>query len=538
MAQREIPSPPFHLYEDKKRDLQYEELKRKEEKLRQEKLRQERKQKENKDIQIDEMEEYENERRIREEDQQKELYKTISSNISSNLTDKKIKKKEKVITIKHADWYRYNNDGEIIKFMSGRFVDMVTTDVKSIVVNNDFYIHKDGYYKSVKDNYIQGLIQDNIDSSIRTWSQITDVFNQWRTNIHVYKEEYEINTNPFLLNLKNGIYDLKNNQFQDNHETEVIMTRRIEANYNPNLTEKDGENFHMFLDQIQPDKGVQAVIQEIMGYCLTELVEAQKFFVFDGVSRSGKSTIISLIESLIAPENISHVPLQDLHGFNLYTLYNKTLNTMADLPTTAIPPENLIKALVGEDPLHADRKHTEAIQFYNKAKLLFSTNGMPKNHSDRGDAFFQRLLIVPFTIQVPEEKRDRMLKYKLKNELDYIFNWCLQGLVRLIHENKFQFSSSKIIEDKNEQYKNESNSLLQFITEYCELDPKGQIPTEWFNEEYKKFCSVELDGITPMGKHTVRDYLRTNLKIQCGENIRMTTTDGKRVRSYRGIKFK
>ncbi|AMX00372.1 DNA primase family protein [Rummeliibacillus stabekisii] len=483
-------------------------------------------------LEDDEITVLEEERREREAEKDKQLKTAVDNSIAAN----EVKgSKDNVIQIKNVNWYRYNKDGEITRFMPGRLVDTITSNVKSVVVNNDFFIYSDGYYKKVRDEYIEGLIQDNIDSSIRTYGQICDVFNQWKTNRKVFKEDKQINTKPFLMNLKNGIFDIKNNTFQEGHETEVIMTRRVDANYNPSLLEdrNNGKAFHEFLDFVQPDPTVQAVIQEIMGYCLSDLVEAQKFFVFDGVSRSGKSTIISLIERMIAPENISHVALQDLYGFNLYSLYNKSLNTMADLPATAIPAESMLKCLSGEDPIHADRKHKEAISFMSTAKLLFSTNGMPKNHGDKGDAFFQRLIIVPFKIQVPENKRDRMLKYKLNQEIDYIFNFALQGLIRLVKSN-FEFTKSEIIQKKNELYKQESNSLLQFINDCCEIDKYGYANTKLFMEFYKEYCKTELE-IEPQKKKTVLKYLVDNYGVEYGENIRVP---GAKERALKGIKLK
>lgn len=471
----------------------------------------------------EEVAKYEESRSNREEKQHKEVRKNIGTSLKN------------VELIPSANYYKYDKHGEITTFMPGRLVDIVINHVDSIVVNQDFYIYKDGYYKQMKDGYVQGLIQDNIDSSIRKWAQIKDVFEQWKTNLNVQYDEPQINTNPFLLNVKNGIINLKTNELQP-HSPQILMTKRIEGNFDPDFKIDKTKHFHKFLDQIQPDPEVQAVLQQIFGYCLTELVEAQKFFVFDGVSRSGKSTIISLIESLIAPENISHVSLQNLQGFNLSTLHNKTLNTMADLPTSAIPAESVIKAIIGEDPLDAERKHKDSINFMNKAKLLFSTNGMPKNHSDKGDAFFQRLMIIPFTIQVPEDQRDRTLKYKLKEELDYIFNWALQGVIELI-QNNFQFKSSSKIIEKNEQYKAESNTLLQFIEEHCELGEENRVPTKWFLDEYKKFCKEELE-VEHMRPQTVRTYLKANCNVEYGDNIKFTDEFGKRVKAFKGIKFK
>ncbi|EMI11397.1 DNA primase family protein [Anoxybacillus gonensis] len=450
------------------------------------------------------------------------------------VTTEKNEKESSIANIKQfpPTWYRYNKDGEIVKFISGKFVDFLAEHVKAVCVNDDFYLYEDGYYKKTPDEILLGYIQEHIDSNIRTFSLMQDVLKQWKTNRKVVKREEELNKNKFLLNLKNGIYDLETNTFTEGHTPDELITIRINANYNEALTREDGQTFHKFLDFALPDPQVQMVLQEIMGYCISQFVEAQKFFVFDGVSDSGKSLIISLIESLLAPENISHVRLQDLQGFHLADLHNKVLNTFADLDARAITDGNIIKALTGEDVITADRKHKTGIVFKNKAKFLFSTNGMPKNYGDKSDAFFRRLIIIPFKNQVKDEEKDPLLFHKLQKEKDYIFMWALEGLKRLIKE-RFQFTKSEQIQRKVQAYQEESNSLLQFINDCCELDPNGYVHSRWFMDFYKEYCRDELE-IEPMKRKTVFKYLTDNFSIEYGDNIRVP---GTRDRALKGIRL-
>ena len=77
---------------------------------------------------------------------------------------------------------------------------------------------------------------------------------------------------------------------------------------------------------------------------------------------------------------------------------------------------------------------------------------------------FRRFLIVPFKVTIKEEDQDKELSQKIiKSELPGIFNWIMNGLIRIL-ENK-SFTQSNIINKQVDSFKRESNSVLSFIDE-------------------------------------------------------------------------
>ena len=97
--------------------------------------------------------------------------------------------------------------------------------------------------------------------------------------------------------------------------------------------------------------------------------------------------------------------------------------------------------MTGEDTISARHIYGTPFDFINKAKMIFSTNNMPPNYGDKSDAFYERLIILPFNQQKKDGEKDPQLKYKLAEENDYIFMWALEGLKRLIKQN-FIFTHS------------------------------------------------------------------------------------------------
>lgn len=209
-------------------------------------------------------------------------------------------------------------------------------------------------------------------------------------------------------------------------------------------------------------------MQEIMGYLLIPETKAQKCFVLIGPPRTGKSTALWVIESiLLGKENCSNIPWQELGDrFKTAELYGKLCNLFADLPSKAIEDSGLFKSVTGEDTIIGERKFGHPFSFKPTARLLFSCNKLPWSE-DRSGAFFRRIITIPFEQQVPEERIDPELRgEKLKKEADGIFMWVLEGLRRLLSKN-FAFSENEYTRKRLEQYKQESSSVLSFVSECC-----------------------------------------------------------------------
>ena len=57
---------------------------------------------------------------------------------------------------------------------------------------------------------------------------------------------------------------------------------------------------------------------------------------------------------------------------------------------------------------------------------MVSTNHKPIIRGT-DDGIWRRLVLIPFDVQIPEEKVDKDLKYKLLREAPAILNWMAEG---------------------------------------------------------------------------------------------------------------
>jgi len=220
-----------------------------------------------------------------------------------------------------------------------------------------------------------------------------------------------------------------------------------------------------------------------------------------GAAGAGKSVLLRVLnEVLLGKQNVSNVSWQALNErFKPAELFGKLANIFADLPTKNIDDNGIFKALVGEDYLTVEKKNRNPFSFQSSARLLFSCNSIPRNYGDRSEGFYRRLIIIRFSHTVPPEKRDPGLLNKFRMEADGIFLFALEGLRRLMN-NDFRFSETQVNRTELQQYREESDSVLSFVKEYCELDPSSATGSTELFRAYKSYCDE--CGLKPYSQKT------------------------------------
>lgn len=268
-----------------------------------------------------------------------------------------------------------------------------------------------------------------------------------------------------------------------------------------------------------------------MGYLLIPETKAQKCFILIGPPRTGKSTIIWVIEDLLlGKENCSNIPCQELGDrFKTAGLYGKLCNTFADLPSKALEDAGMFKALTGEDRIMAERKYGNPFSFKSNARLLFSCNKLPWSE-DQSGAFYRRIITIPFERQIPEDKIDPELRGdKLVAEADGIFMWAYVGLRRLM-SNNFTFSENEYTKSRLDRYRIESNSVLSFVYECCMVDNRYSISRSELYGEYVSYCSGS--GLKAVSRNKfnaeIEGSFRSVIKDIVGSSY-------KRIKVWRGI---
>lgn len=434
----------------------------------------------------------------------------IPSNVSKSASKTDVKKSRSEQKNEIPHWYMKGSNS--LTFMPGILAKHLQSEGMLIYTSEHFFQYEKGVYRSIEEQQMKKKIQKHLLDEHSKSSHVKDTLEQLKNRVWYDKDLFD---NPLLknkINFKNGILNLTTRKMEE-HSSELITTIQLNANYNESAS---CPTFDEFINSSLSEKDVM-IAQELMGYLFIPETVAEKAFILHGPGRTGKSTFLKLIEYILGKKNFSNVSLQELsHQFKPSLLFGKLANIYADLPNKALQDTGIFKTLVSGDTIVVEEKFRSPFSFSNKSRLLFSCNELPANYVDRTDGFYRRLIILPFLRQVEESKIDTALQIKLQNETDGIVRWALDGLARLI-ANNYQFTKSETTENLLFEYKKQSNNVIWYVSEFCELKVDSFEYSKNLYQHYKKTClenNMQPISQTKFNKSLEMEYKRNVLKTE------------------------
>ncbi|MGV1042685.1 DNA primase family protein [Clostridium perfringens] len=449
------------------------------------------------------------------------FYREVVRNFKKERGNKaKSKNKSKPKNSGNLPWYEEQEKG--LKFLPFVLAKHLSETRDVYYGGESFLIYENGVYNISGEKEAGRIIMDYMLPNYCIMASIRDCREQW--DILVSKDFDDFNRNPYLVNVRNGLLDIRDMSFKE-HTPSYLSTVQLNVEYNPQI---DCPQFKKFLNEVLDCKLIP-LVQEIVGYLLTTNTASQKAFVFWGPARTGKSTLLWVVEYLLlGKKNVSNIPWQEIGDkFKTAELLGKLANVFSDLPSKSIDDTGIFKVVTGEDYLMAEKKNKNPFKFKPFARLVFSCNELPRNYVDRTEGFYRRLIIVPFSRQIEKSKIDKSLKYKFQREKEGILNWALEGLKRL-YENNFEFSENELTDGVKKEYKRENNNVISFVEECCELDGLFSCSRIEIYEAYKEFC-VEA-GLKTLSQ------IKFNKELEGNFNI--TRSRSGKLRSWNGVRIK
>lgn len=342
-----------------------------------------------------------------------------------------------------------------------------------------------------------------------------------------------MNDHDDLICLENGMFDLRSGALTA-HAKDLYATYMLPITFDP-ANVPDCPTWRRCLDQWISDKAAIVEAQKFAGYCLTRETRWEKMLLLYGPGGDGKSTFMNILREMVGPDNCSHIPMGRLEDqFYLSRLVDKLINMSTEIEAKAMQSQE-IKAIVSGDPICASFKNQTPFDFIPFAKLVYSTNRLPKM-LDNSDGFFRKIMILRFEGQfVKSGEADIFLKDKLLEELPGIFAWALMGLVMLRDEG---FRATEGMQESLRAYKTINNNVLYFIEQHLVENPAGKVSKAGVYREYVERCKSW--NLMPIGEPLFRqEFLRllrdSNIAVRDGKVL---SDDGsKRLNAYCGFEL-
>jgi putative DNA primase/helicase len=122
----------------------------------------------------------------------------------------------------------------------------------------------------------------------------------------------------------------------------------------------------------------------------------KKAVILSGDTDSGKSTVLSVIQSVFPSGSVSAVRPSDFGSdYHRAPLAGVLCNVVSELPETDWLEPSAFKALTGDDLINARNPYGRPFSFTSVAGHVYAANSLPRIN-DRSEASWNRLVIVGF----------------------------------------------------------------------------------------------------------------------------------------------
>lgn len=350
----------------------------------------------------------------------------------------------------------------------------------------DFYSYNEanGYWTSINTTEVEKILVTLLGQRARR-SYLMDGMAILKTV--VYQPFDEFKCNPYLINLKNGMFDLHTGELKP-HDKKYMSKIQLQIDFDPGAR---CPRWLQYLTEVFPDDLDKAqTIQEFGGYCLFPEIFIEKCLFLVGGGGNGKSKYINALTRILGGKNNTNISGIEPHmleeRFIVGTLKDKLINMSTDIDTKNPLASTMLKKIISGELIQADRKFSkDPLLFKPIAKHIFSMNEIPII-TDKTFGFERRLIVARFNQRFNGKNADNHLDEKLAKEDSGIFNWLLLGLKKVVERNDI-YESKTVLRDKR-SFLMAVNPVATFVDEEVDFHPNFSVPKKTFYKEYSQWC--------------------------------------------------
>ena len=239
----------------------------------------------------------------------------------------------------------------------------------------------------------------------------------------------DLDNQPMLLAVQNGIIDLRTGQLRP-AEREDLITKQCPVVFDETAECPTWEEF--ICDITLGDEELVQYLQMMAGYFLTGSNREQCIFILHGHGSNGKSTFVNVLQDLLGayanqtPTEVLMMRKRSGADPEVARLKGTRLAVVAETDAGQQFSEVMLKQLTGGDKVVARHLYAEYIEFTPQHKIVMTANHLPMIRGT-DHAIWRRIRVVPFDQVFTKQNLDAKLPEKLNAELSGILNWCLEG---------------------------------------------------------------------------------------------------------------
>lgn len=391
-----------------------------------------------------------------------------------------------------------------------RLIDRFGEDVRYDHMQKDWYVwdgkrwtvDKSGAMKKRMTTVVRemlreaaGIEDDKAREAVLSWEKRSESDHVIRASIALAQSEVPIlmedfNKDLYLLSLNNGVLDLQTGEFRE-HQRDDKITKMSPIDYDPTAK---CPRWEQFLREVMTGQNEATIpfLQRAAGYSLTGFTGEHCLFLLYGTGRNGKSVLIKTVQHVLG----DYAMQADWQSFSIrknsggMEIREDIARLAGSRFVAAIESaehvrlaENIVKAVTGGDRITARHLYKGSFEFEPQFKLWLATNHLPKI-TGTDEAIWSRIRLIPFTVTIPPEKRDKHLAEKLQAEAPGILNWALEGL-KMYREDGLQ--TPHTVSAATANYRQESDLINRFFDSCCVCSEKAKVGAAELYAAYKRW---------------------------------------------------
>ncbi len=298
----------------------------------------------------------------------------------------------------------------------------------------------------------------------------------------------EWDADPWLLNTPGGVVDLRTGRLRA-HDRADRMTKITTA-----TPAGDCPTWRRFLAEVTGgDADLQAYLQRVSGYCLTGSTQEHALFFLYGTGANGKSVFVNTLATILgdyaasAPMDTFMETRSDRHPTDMAGLRGARFVSSIETEQGRRWNESKVKSLTGGDKISARFMRQDFFEFWPQFKLFVAGNHKPAIRNI-DEAMKRRLHLIPFTITVPPERRDKHLQQKLLAERDGILAWALEGCLAWQRLGRLDPPSQVVA--ATEEYFEAEDALGRWLEERCVRQANAKSLTAELFADWKQWAEA------------------------------------------------
>ncbi len=285
-----------------------------------------------------------------------------------------------------------------------------------------------------------------------------------------------LNTKNNLIGFENGVFDLDLMKFREGaYKDYISYSTKYDFKYEYG---ENKEHLMRFLEEIQPEKKQLHYLLKFLSTCLFGKNKIEKFHVFQGIGRNGKSKLIEMISYTFGDYYVSvqsqlltkEQPSASNPRPEILTLKGKRIVCASEPENNQKLNTSFIKFLSGNDILTARALfENEIVSFIPQFSMILLCNDVPLFDNQNDHAMWERCRYINFPITFVDDPKNNNQKKIDYNLSDKLVHWKEDFMLLLIEYYKLYIKEGLLPEQTvlkfTNEIKDEQNIYKQYMIE-------------------------------------------------------------------------